>query len=259
MKNKEILTLLNKVLASDELSNIELDLAKKLTLELYQNLLMNEVAGSDNTQEFEKTAAGNDEQVIINEPIAKEPAYDKEDEVVGENDTVRVEEFVKEDEIAVDSEPAEVEEPVKEEKVTEVTEIKEEEKKEEVSEVVEQEKEISHTSSHGKTISDKLQETAKATLYDMISSIKSDEDLSTKLANMPLDNITKAITLNEKMKYTKELFGGSMDKYNEAISRINAANSLEEALDIIAKYHIDTTKDCAGEFIRVVYRRFIQN
>ncbi len=113
-----------------------------------------------------------------------------------------------------------------------------------------------HIEHNTETISEKLGSNTQPTLYDMIKEIKNNTDLVTYLANQPIKNISKSITLNDKIMFINELFSGDSNQYSEAIEKLNNAANLEEALEILATYHIDTTKDSAGEFIRILYRRF---
>ena len=117
-------------------------------------------------------------------------------------------------------------------------------------------KETQVAESHTTTISDKLGNNSKATLYDMIREIKNDTDLVTYLANKPVENISKAISLNEKIMFIKELFEGNSEKYSKAIDDLNNAGNLENALDILASYEIDTSKESAAQLIRILYRKY---
>jgi len=107
-----------------------------------------------------------------------------------------------------------------------------------------------------KTISEQLSKGSKLTIYDIIKEIKNDTDLVTFLANKPITDISKAISLNDKIMFLNELFNGNNEKFANAIKQLNNANNLEDALEILASYNIDTEKEAAAEFIRILYRRF---
>jgi len=64
-------------------------------------------------------------------------------------------------------------------------------------------------------------------------SAKPDNDLLTTLSAKPVEDITTAIGINDRFFFTRELFGGKQEEYYKVISKLNKANGLEEAMDIL--------------------------
>ncbi len=268
--NLKIIKKLEQIFLNDNLTELDKELAKKLILELYENITFEQQEESveesvpetnpleEKIKELEKETGKIIE--LINTISAQ--THSKENNIV----TPEVEVHSSAKEIIANEQEAkpdestipQFDEPQPETSITVKEEIKSEQESKQKEEVIihETQQNNEHTDNH-QTISEVLAESAKTTLYDMIKEIKNDTDLSTKLANMPVTNISKAITLNEKLMFIRELFGGNKEKYDEAVSKLNAAGSLEEALDLLATYNIDTTKESAGVFIKILYRRFL--
>ncbi|HNX66255.1 MAG TPA: hypothetical protein PKH02_05195 [Bacteroidales bacterium] len=64
-------------------------------------------------------------------------------------------------------------------------------------------------------------------------SAKPDNDLLKTLSAKPVEDITTAIGINDRFFFTRELFGGKQEEYYRAISRLNKAPGLDEAMDIL--------------------------
>lgn len=81
--------------------------------------------------------------------------------------------------------------------------------------------------------------------------------LSAQLKYPPISNIKNEININDKIWFTKELFEGSVEKYNQAIDIINGMDNLDEALEYIDENFgwEDENKTC-HKFMQLIYRRF---
>ena len=65
---------------------------------------------------------------------------------------------------------------------------------------------------------------------------KTDEaDLSETLSQSPISELKAAISLNERLAFIEELFGGDTEAFETAIRRLNDAGSLSFASDIMNK------------------------
>lgn len=72
-----------------------------------------------------------------------------------------------------------------------------------------------------------------------------------------ITDIATAVDLNEKIWFTKELFGGDVEVYNAGVEALNKMNYLEEALDYIQHYYSwDFNNKTTRRFMQLVYRRF---
>lgn len=88
-------------------------------------------------------------------------------------------------------------------------------------------------------------------------------ELSDRLANAPIADLTKAMGINEKMFTVKELFGGNQDEMNNILSALNGLNQFDEAKEVlmhsVAQKYNWTNSDKikkAKNFIKLVKRRY---
>jgi outer membrane biosynthesis protein TonB len=73
-------------------------------------------------------------------------------------------------------------------------------------------------------------------LYEEKLNIKAEKDLSDKLKHRPLTNLSDAIGINDRFLFINEIFDGNKDAYSQAISRLDKAESLSDAMAIIMSY-----------------------
>lgn len=82
--------------------------------------------------------------------------------------------------------------------------------------------------------------------------------LSSQMAQSPIGDIKRAINLNDRFRFQKELFDNDGSLYNKTVDTINALNNIEEAQTYITtRFAWDFDEDIAQEFIQLVQRRFI--
>ncbi|MEM1324634.1 MAG: hypothetical protein AAGI23_01710 [Bacteroidota bacterium] len=93
-------------------------------------------------------------------------------------------------------------------------------------------------------------------------SMKKAKELSEKLSESPIRDLTKAIALNDKLLFSNELFGGALVTFNEVIRTLNDMPSWSAAegyLMELARQHNWTSAakvPAAKPFIKLVRRRF---
>lgn len=96
-------------------------------------------------------------------------------------------------------------------------------------------------------------------LNDRMAAHIAQQDLASKLQQNPIDDLNKAIKLNDKVWFIKELFGGNADVYKEAINTINRMNDMDEALVFLeSNYTFEQDKKSFKSFIEFIYRRFLK-
>jgi hypothetical protein len=92
---------------------------------------------------------------------------------------------------------------------------------------------------------------------------KGANELSEKLSLQPISDITKAISINDKLLYVNDLFGKDANTYAATINKLNSLSNLEEANNILLEYAKtndwldEEKKDTARSFIKLVKRRYI--
>lgn len=98
--------------------------------------------------------------------------------------------------------------------------------------------------------------------FDTLFEHKVAKELSEKLGERPIADLTRAVGYNDKMLYTNELFGGELVAFNSAVSRINSMSSFKEARKHLAKlaeqnnWTSPKKTSSAKSFIKLVRRRF---
>lgn len=83
-------------------------------------------------------------------------------------------------------------------------------------------------------------------------------DMSTKLQNKPIGDLAKAIGINDKFLFIKELFDGDPARYSEAIQHLNLFSDLNDAIIFLQdNYQWSENNEYAIKFIDLVRRKFI--
>ncbi|MEE1347390.1 MAG: hypothetical protein U0K36_05860, partial [Bacteroidales bacterium] len=74
----------------------------------------------------------------------------------------------------------------------------------------------------------------------------------------PVKDVTKAIGINDKFLYIRELFGGNKLTFDSAVATINAASSYQQAYQYLKQtYGWDETDPTVEAFLKAVHRRFL--
>lgn len=154
------------------------------------------------------------------------------------------EEYTVADEVEIEDQE-EVEEPQMEEK---------EEVEEEVVVESVKEEEIE------KTVSISVSEEA-VSINEKFAKDKEELTLAERLSQKPIDDLNKAIGLNQKFLFMNDLFEGENVAFNEAVDKLNAFSGFIEAEDYInnvlsQKYNWDPTSKSVKNFTSLVKRRY---
>lgn len=99
----------------------------------------------------------------------------------------------------------------------------------------------------------------RESLHDKLSkTIGSTESLAQKLEHNPIDDLKRAISLNQRFQFSKELFKGNNQDYEVAIDKLNTA-SRDEAMNHLEslrkKYSWSEESAVASDFVGLVERR----
>ncbi len=121
--------------------------------------------------------------------------------------------------------------PVEKEKPAPI--IKEVEKQPEI--IVKEDKKTA-TTQENKAFHEALAEKKKPSksIYDVLSKEVTPVDASAKTVGQSIPDLEKAISLNEKFVFIKELFGGNAQKYSLSISKLNSMSGMAEAMNYIS-------------------------
>lgn len=85
------------------------------------------------------------------------------------------------------------------------------------------------------SVADKFSHTSD--LYEEQSAnIKAEKDLSDQLKKKQIKSLTEVIGISDKFLFMGEIFNGDKEAYAQAISRIDQAESFEDAMTVIISY-----------------------
>jgi hypothetical protein len=83
--------------------------------------------------------------------------------------------------------------------------------------------------------------------------------LGERLEGQPIHDLKRAININDRFMFQKELFRNDQDFYNEVITAVNSAGSLNNALDIISqRVAPNPENEITVRFLALVNRRFLK-
>jgi len=95
----------------------------------------------------------------------------------------------------------------------------------------------------GKSINDLLQEKSKT---------------DSKFPPMPLSSLAAGIGTNERFLFTRELFNGDMERFNETIHTLDGMQSIQEATGFLRESFSWDKNETSLRFIELIRRRFAQ-
>lgn len=89
------------------------------------------------------------------------------------------------------------------------------------------------------------------------------KELSERLAQQPLKDLTRALTINNRVQYANTLFGGNSDLMNSVLLRLNQLESMASARPDLEELALEfnwTEEEkipVAQDFIKLVNRRYV--
>jgi hypothetical protein len=86
---------------------------------------------------------------------------------------------------------------------------------------------------------------------------KAEPSLVNILSNSKIEDLRQALSLAERFRFQRELFGGNGEKMNTTLAAINAMKSEAEATAYLSAFNWDDASECVAEFRQVVHRKFI--
>lgn len=101
-------------------------------------------------------------------------------------------------------------------------------------------------------------EGAFASLFEF----KEAKELSEKLSSRPIQDLTKALAINDRLLYMNELFAKDLNSLNDALSQLNRYDRLAEAKPILLQFAQkydwmeESRINIAKDFVRLVKRKY---
>lgn len=116
---------------------------------------------------------------------------------------------------------------------------------------------IKEETPQAKTIGENLIDNKK-NINDYFAEFKKTKDLATHLQYQPIKNLKSVISLNDKIRFIKELFGSSSEKYAMSIEKLDSFSNLDEALEYLNNnFEWDDNKASFKDFLELIYRRYL--
>src|SRR6056297_31758 len=111
-------------------------------------------------------------------------------------------------------------------------------------------------SGNGGIVADKYQNT-KTFRHDDLAKKQTKTDLSSRMQKKPIYDLTRAIGVNDKFSFIRELFNGDKQQYHESIQIINEMHNFEEAKNYIEEsFAWDHEDPEVQKFMELVERKF---
>lgn len=110
-----------------------------------------------------------------------------------------------------------------------------------------------------KVIGDRYEDD-KSSVNDFLSVKNGTHSIGERLKHHQIHDLKKAIDINHKFLFIRELFNGNSQEYNRAIERLNEAGSMEEAVTILdefrEKYSWNEKEEALNIFNELIHRKF---
>lgn len=89
-----------------------------------------------------------------------------------------------------------------------------------------------------------------------------DVSIAARLSKSGIKDLTKAVSINQKILFTKELFKGDSFAFNEAIAKLNAFENRSSAFeflntDLTPKFSFKTESESYLQFVELIERRYV--
>jgi len=93
--------------------------------------------------------------------------------------------------------------------------------------------------------------------YEKIVKLREQDFLSVQINFNPIKSIAEAIDLNDKIWFTKTLFNGNLNHFNETVQKLNNFEYLEQAVDYVDnQFNWDYQNNTVRKFFQYVYMRY---
>lgn len=101
----------------------------------------------------------------------------------------------------------------------------------------------------------------KKSLNDLLTEKKEDNSLGYRFQQAKIQDLTKAISINDKFLFIRELFMSKGEEFSSAIHQLNKCSTIEEAFNVMEElknfYFWDTTASAYLSLCDLVRRKFL--
>lgn len=85
------------------------------------------------------------------------------------------------------------------------------------------------------------------------------DNVANTVGQMPIDDLSKAISLVDRFRFIRELFGGNGELMNTTIDDLNRCDTVAKANDYLVAHfpHWDTDNEAVAAFLSIVSRKYL--
>lgn len=107
------------------------------------------------------------------------------------------------------------------------------------------------------TLGEKLR-SGRRFLNEFLAENTEKHDVASMMQSKPIKDLNKAIGINDKFLFTRELFGGDSQRFQDTIHDLNSMNTIEEALIYVGdNFDWQANDQTVIKLIELLQRRFI--
>lgn len=98
----------------------------------------------------------------------------------------------------------------------------------------------------------------KRSVHDLISQNNFEKDLGSQFKTRAVQDIRKAITLNDRIWFQRELFENNNQRYEKTIDHLNSLSNLDDAALYLQKeFNWDADEHVVQKFLKTISRKYI--
>lgn len=117
-------------------------------------------------------------------------------------------------------------------------------------------KKTTKTQSDSNILGEKINSDRKL-IHEQLSGTKESGN-AVKQIGKPVNDVRKAIGINDRFFYQRELFQGNADLMNQTLDQLNQLDSFDSAVQFLhSNYHWEEDNEAAETFLKSIKRRFI--
>ena len=96
-----------------------------------------------------------------------------------------------------------------------------------------------------------------------LEALLEDQGTTSRFGRQPISDLTRCLSINNRILFTRDLFGGDNDLLNTTMQQLNAAGDMREARPLVSSlarrfsWPDEGKQESAKEFIELIRRRYV--
>lgn len=120
---------------------------------------------------------------------------------------------------------------------------------------------ITNVQLESSSLNDRMKQATTENFYEKLSkTLEQKESLNHKLEHTSIPDLKRAISLNQRFQFSKELFKGNNQEYEVAIEKLNTTtreDAMKQLENLRMKYQWNSSSSTATDFLDLVERRYL--